>query len=70
MEWQPIETAPKDGTHILGFGSGAWTPNGCAETFSGVDYFGNPYWVLCIRNDAESDYWEPTHWMPIPAPPT
>ena len=63
--WQPIETAPKDGTIILLFG-GAYHP------FPG-------YWELRRFNPTrpwvsvvnESRLYEhvPTHWMPLPAAP-
>lgn len=65
-EWQPIETAPKDGTHILGFDGSYmttvewWEPSHKTEPGS---------WNLvqgCIRGYSE---WEPTHWMPLPEPP-
>lgn len=68
--WQPIETAPKDGTHFLGYGAPAYSSPGIAETYADEDYLGELYWVLFIRNDAETDCWEPTHWMPLPEPPS
>lgn len=68
MEWKPIETAPRDGTQILvcvtySLGSDEW------ETKMWVDFAKDPYiWPT---------YWEridipfePTHWMPLPSPPT
>jgi len=64
--WQPIETAPKDGTEILAYygqeGRGqililAWDENWWGP--------GNGDWVL----NGEKDYATPTHWMPLPAPP-
>ena len=57
-QWQPIETAPKGGAHVLlwrpswnwprsgKFSAGAWWTNG------------------------EACGLEPTHWMPLPAAPT
>lgn len=71
-EWQPIETAPKDGTKIL------LTP-GEVETVT-IGSFERPHLVgetgwRSIERD--SDAWgctyrmdiKPTHWMPIPDPP-
>jgi hypothetical protein len=63
-EWQPIESAPKDGTRLWLFFPtrdeddqqqvGWWH-----DTISGA------YWV----NHADSDMPEPSHWRPLPAPP-
>jgi hypothetical protein len=63
--WQPIETAPKDGTAVLLFDrTNKDSPDG-----GGID-FGFYY------NDAVRWLWacdgceaKPTHWMPLPAPP-
>ena len=58
MEWQPIETAPKDGRLIL-----AWEE---PEITYRLTFWGNSEWryypfgVEC----------SPTHWMPLPDPPT
>lgn len=67
MQWQPIETAPKDGTRLLAY----WPPvfggdnAGCATTWwvvtsSGLFGWESP-WEYADR--------EPTHWMPLPEPP-
>lgn len=58
MEWQPIETAPKDGNDML------------IVTHWKDIYVG--YWDLMDERFMESEYvviYEPTHWMPIPKPP-
>lgn len=63
--WQPIETAPKDGSEILLFNSlgnrhiGRW----------GHRYLGDPIhegWTW----DGKQIGGDVTHWMPLPAPPT
>ena len=75
--WQPMDTAPRDGTHILVY-SPLWMPTHAAVT----------WWCLNLLTGKKSeatrapmvaDYWtngrgfrldcEPTHWMPLPAPP-
>lgn len=63
--WQPIETAPKDGTWFLATEDGevdlcAWhkTPH--------VPLYGF-HFHSCDPEDAEECH--PTHWMPLPAPP-
>lgn len=61
-EWQPIETAPKDGTQFLGWDQG---------------YFIVVYWEIdddveedqCWRISYSGDLMFPTHWMPLPEPP-
>ena len=63
-EWQPIETAPKDGTRILLYGYECETQwNVC-------------YWVTEEEQGYTGWYgWDwpayevPSHWMPLPEPP-
>jgi hypothetical protein len=66
-EWQPIETAPKDGTVI-----DLWIP--------GWERFADCHWSKIEPAGWTSDFGdvvlectgntEPTHWMPLPEPPT
>lgn len=72
LSWQPIETAPRDGTDVLCF---------CVEPkFEGDE---NPYTEMrvCFFGMMLEDYWcwqsyygyeqSPTHWMHLPpSPPT
>lgn len=56
--WQPISTAPKDGTEVLLFSerrivSGSWNHGGAMLM---------PHWMGGI--------FQPTHWMPIPPLPS
>ena len=64
--WQPIETAPKDGSFYLAFGEGkTWTqnqPNGC---YPGEWYFSESRGEW--RGYSLTD--ESTHWMPLPTQP-
>lgn len=62
LAWQPIETAPKDGTPFLAW-NGHW--RGVAMYFE-ARYEEDPEWV-----DEQTNYIEPepTHWMPLPTPP-
>ena len=68
MEWQPIETAPKDGRYIFIF-----LPTSLRDTAFPV----NP---RKAQWQTELDEWsvdgllsstapQPTHWMPLPKPP-
>ena len=69
MDWQPIETAPKDGTRILGYGDVGLESTPMAATVVFIDP--NNYW-RCDPNEAsEYDYERCTltHWMPLPPPP-
>lgn len=67
-EWQPIETAPRDGTVIIVPGGIAYwrhwyLRNGTLDrtpgwfTLTGCDWPGRPI------------HWEVQHWMPLPDPP-
>jgi len=75
MEWQPIETAPKDGTRVLiadakNVETGQWSPAYYSGTGYFVDY--DEGWDD-DRYDAAQRFYrngpQPTHWMPLPAAP-
>jgi hypothetical protein len=57
MEWQPIDTAPKDGTEVL-LTDGKYKRTGYWARRVGV-------WSI----DAIVALEPPTHWMPLPEPP-
>lgn len=80
MRWQPIETAPRDGSAVLVMrdiwpGSPTGRARDCNEH--------NTYVAVWWGDEAEGGAWvcymdmiedpdcpiEPTHWMPLPAPP-
>jgi hypothetical protein len=54
--WQPIETAPRDGTHILGIANGVMT----------TVYFEGYFTLVECGSYAEDGEWWPTHWMKLP----
>lgn len=76
--WQPIETAPKDGTEIIlrkgdRVTSGAWTDWSKAEAeFHGstgaylgqVEYDSGSLWASWDGGFCDDDH--PTHWQPLP----
>jgi len=65
-EWQPIETAPHDGTRVLVFAEGKMT---CAYFDLPCAFAGT--WELSVPSDGYVDSNEvfPTHWMPLPDAP-
>lgn len=74
-EWQPIETAPKDGTIILvsdkrSVSAAYW---GLAPRASGLVDRNYP-WTMLDETNGLNGWMDgpsgPTHWMPLPAPPT
>ncbi len=60
MDWQPIETAPRDGTYLLGYDG---EPIVIIAYESGWEYGDN----FIAGNVNEKP--RPTHWIPLPAPP-
>jgi hypothetical protein len=59
LEWQPIETAPKDGTIVLlVIDHGKWGE----KVWTGLWDDG---WMVIYGKARNA----PTHWMPLPAPP-
>ena len=79
IEWQPIETVPRDGTKVLLVQDewveiGYWRADewGEYETVSEKDGRRIQQWTTRTTGywgGAEAIY-EPTHWMPVPKPPT
>jgi len=70
-KWQPIETAPKDGTVILvinGEEEGHYTSSFQIGTASWDRSYSGYYWLSNACCDGVS-YYIPTHWMPLPNPP-
>lgn len=69
--WMPIETAPKDGTAILlGSRGGSWIGKWLPVYVSGYRPE-NPWSSLMLNHDHMGEKWcKPTHWMPLPPPPT
>ena len=59
MDWQPIETAPRDGTVVLVYAPGR---DGLSAMQSTCAYHPDAGW--CI-----DELRQPSHWMPLPAPP-
>jgi Protein of unknown function (DUF551) len=73
VEWQPIETAPKDGSAILLYSPKHGTVEGGWDQ---VDGGGHPengpsiyWWASRYVVFEDGPYDAPTHWMPLPAPP-
>lgn len=70
-EWQPIESAPKDGSWFLGYdpdSNMAWAPY---ELISWVAP--NPEWGITTGYYCQDDTSEETPctmWMPLPSPPS
>ena len=72
MDWQPIETAPKDGTKILVFCP--WLGVCGPATWNICQYAKNPkpfwtHWGERIWGTSRVRIDQPTHWMPMPEGP-
>lgn len=65
-KWQPIETAPKDGTDVL-----LYEPSNLGSEIYSGHYGGflgrGGYWG-CLTCEGRCDM-HPTHWKPLPNPP-
>lgn len=75
MGWQPISTAPKDGTVVLVYRPDAYGWGGKVDlAYWDDDRYAKkprPYWhsARLIIDIQESRRMAPTHWMPLPDPP-
>lgn len=62
MEWQPIETAPKEQGNLLCWDGAVMAI--CEWWIEGAEW--------SVVHDAEGYHWNgytPTHWQPLPEPP-
>lgn len=80
-EWQPIDTAPKDGTEIIlrrgeRITSGAWIEwsksaaehhSTTGEYLGQIEYDSGASWASWDGGFTEEE--PPTHWQLLPAPP-
>jgi len=73
MSWQPIETAPKDGTVLI---LAAHDIHGHSDPGGPRRIVRSAYWddYLCSGRgewsaSAFTTHYPPTHWMPLPDPP-
>ena len=69
--WQPIETAPKDGTNILIYGNWTTDMKGAMNEEKEILI---AHWVYDEWFVEGSEMYAPTvtnatHWMPLPEPP-
>ncbi len=72
-EWQPIETAPKDGRWVLVYGGkSVHDPQDGSRAFEcKCDTVIQAFQNLSGEWEGMADGWtyRPTHWMPLPPPP-
>ncbi len=68
MDWKPISEAPKDGTPIRVFGPDP--SNEFTGKYDGPAYWTGLYWRKLHRHGFVNMVARPTHFMPLPAPPT
>lgn len=80
MDWQPIETAPRDGTQFLALLSNGWYALLSDRSNEGWPYqwwtsAGNVSLPIVETHPADTDWSKThtilaTHWMHLPPPPT
>lgn len=64
-DWQPIETAPKDGSRILLY----WPKTTRIPIKIIIGNWRGDYWSNDLLYFDEEKRNCPTHWMPLPEPP-
>ncbi len=77
--WRPIETAPHDGTAVLGYGRHDRSPTDAQRGVMPGDHWWsimvwdvwrNPGASWVFAKDGHTVWSMPTHWMPLPEPPS
>ena len=69
IDWQPIETAPRDGTEILAHNADGKhdAPRSDVALIYWPSHWRYPTWVNAATGELEPG--NITHWMPLPEPP-
>lgn len=71
-KWQPIETAPRDGSRILLYGDGEIEIARYVErdTFFGNRKGRDSFWEINVESSSgfnyHNDFFDPTDWQPLP----
>ena len=71
--WQTIESAPRDGSAILAIVRWMWSDKTPGEAQAVVHWHKAGFWACAIPMNYLQSLDEgvnPTHWRPLPAPPT
>lgn len=67
--WAKIGTAPRDGSRIIVWGVQTGLPG--SKPFAAMASFDNTLgWVTNDPTDSMKFQLSPTHWLPLPSPPT
>lgn len=68
--WQPIETAPRDGTMIIGLWPDGFSKSG--RRIVDLTRYVSDQWEhgYYCTGEGSYRYEAPTHWQPLPSPPT
>jgi hypothetical protein len=69
MDWQPIETAPKDGTQVLFYAPAPSIFIAPSVANSWPLPKSQQAQMIAAGADWPNAKWNPTHWMPLPAAP-
>lgn len=70
MTWQDISTAPKDGTHIIGYGVMPPRRGGFTNRTEAVPFLDTVYWLGGFWQAGRYDGTpELTHWQSLPESP-
>lgn len=75
IDWQPIDTAPKDGSYVL-IADAEHVTVGFYQSDTGETLIAgdNPHWEpfdhsYWNRLETDDSWFQPTHWAPLPDPP-
>lgn len=73
-QWQPIETAPRDGTEIVGWNGSyvtvyIWDDSEDDDGHTGWCVSGYSYGGILYNLHNTTGGINPTHWQPLPEPP-